>query len=66
VHIHNIFQGCANLFCAIDDALVLSHFLVQLQLSLHVLRGVGDADLDAARDPSGNDALQEGVRPDRS
>lgn len=33
-------------------------FLVQLQLRLHILRGECDADLDAARNAAGHDALQ--------
>ena len=51
------------LFSAVDDALVLSDLLIQLELGLDVLGRVGDADLDAAGDGSGNDALQEGVGP---
>ncbi len=40
------------------DALVLADLLVELQLRLDVLGGVGDADLDAAGDPSGDDSCK--------
>ena len=50
-----------HLFGAISNALVLSDFFIQLQLSLDILGGVGDANLDTARDSSGNDALQKSV-----
>ncbi len=39
------------------------HLFVQLELRLDVLRRVGDADLYAAGDGPGDDALQKGVGP---
>jgi hypothetical protein len=46
------------LFGAICDALVFSDLLVELQLRLDVLGGVGDADLDAAGDTSSDDSCK--------
>ena len=43
--------------------LVFSDFFVQLKLSLDVLCGVSDADLDAARHAAGDDPLGELVAP---
>ena len=41
----------------VRDTLVLPKLLVQLELGLDVLGGVGDADLDATGDASGYDAF---------
>jgi hypothetical protein len=46
------------LFSAICNALVLADLLVELQLRLDVLGGVGDANLDAAGDTSGDDSCE--------
>lgn len=42
------------LLCGLTDAFVFGRvgLLVQLQLSLHVLCGEGDADLNASCDPA--------------
>ena len=48
-----------GLLGAVGDPLVLAELLVQLQLGLDVLGGVGDADLDTTRDAARDDALQE-------
>ena len=42
----------------INRDVVHGNLFVELQLSLDVLGGVGDADLDAPGDPSGNDPFQ--------
>ena len=47
-----------GLLGTVPYALVLSHLLVQLQLSLYVLGGVGDADLNTTGDATGYDAFQ--------
>ena len=57
----NVLNPRNHLLGAISNALVLSNFFIQLQLSLDILGGVGDANLDTARDSSGNDALQKSV-----
>merc|ERR1719220_2827701 len=50
------------LLTAVPYPLVLAHLPVELQLSLDVLGGVGDADLDAPCDPAGNNPFQGLVR----
>ena len=57
----NVLNPRNHLLGAISNALVLSNFFIQLQLSLDILGGVGDANLDTARDSSSNDALQKSV-----